>query len=105
MKYSASHISVEMGQSALRYFQGFMPEFSFTDLQALLQYCQVRKFPRKAKLVEEGEDSFAVFKRVLAGNPPWRYWKPWNPPNCFPSVLIKWKRLWNIFLREKEWED
>jgi CRP-like cAMP-binding protein len=55
MKNGSNHISAEMAQSALRYFQGFMPEFTATDLQAILQYCLVRKFPRKAKLVEEGE--------------------------------------------------
>lgn len=66
MKNGTNHISNEMAQAALRYFQGFMPEFSPADLQALLQYCQVRKFTRKVKLLEEGEvDDFLNI--VLSG--------------------------------------
>lgn len=55
MKNNSTPLNAENMQAALRYFQGFMPEFSAANLQALLQYCQVRKFPRKAKIVEEGE--------------------------------------------------
>jgi CRP-like cAMP-binding protein len=40
---------------ALRYFQTFMPEFKAANLQELLHYCEIRKFARKAKVVQVGE--------------------------------------------------
>lgn len=55
MKSSYSQLRPGMIEIALRYFQAFMPEFAENDLLALLQYCEVRKFPRKARLLEPGE--------------------------------------------------
>lgn len=54
MKEGRNHISIHLAQAALRYFQGFMPEFAMEDLQILLQFCEIRKFPRKTIVVEEG---------------------------------------------------
>lgn len=55
MKELKQHISMETMTAALRYFQTFMPEFTEPDLLGLLQYCEIRKFPKRAKLVQEGE--------------------------------------------------
>lgn len=49
------HISQGLLDAALRYFQTFMPEFTAIDLQMLLQYCEIRKFPKRARVVQEGE--------------------------------------------------
>lgn len=55
MKDGKNHISNHYLEGAIRYFQGFMPEFTMSSLQMLLQYCEIRKFPRKAMIVQEGE--------------------------------------------------
>lgn len=55
MKEVKNHISHHYLEGALRYFQGFMPEFTMNSLQMLLQYCEIRKFPRMATITEEGE--------------------------------------------------
>lgn len=50
-----NHISHHLMETALRYFQAFMPELTIEDLHLLLQYCEIRKFPRRAMIVKEGE--------------------------------------------------
>lgn len=54
MKAGNAHISEAMLTTALRYFQVFMPGFTAAELQALLQYCEWRKFPKKTVLLQEG---------------------------------------------------
>lgn len=55
MKELQHYISPETITAALRYFQTFMPEFTAANLQALLQYCEIRNFPKRAKMLQEGE--------------------------------------------------
>ena len=49
------YISPQSLDAALRYFQQFMPEFTAQDLSGLLAYCEIRTFPKRAKLVQDGE--------------------------------------------------
>lgn len=55
MKEGRHHINGNYLEAALRYFQGFMPEFTMSDLQMLLHYCEIRRFPGKKLIVHEGE--------------------------------------------------
>jgi CRP-like cAMP-binding protein len=40
---------------ALKYFQSFMPELTAGDIDLLIPYCEVRKFPARTKILREGE--------------------------------------------------
>ncbi len=55
MKENGAHMTPQFFENALRYLQGFMPEFTLQDLRVLMQYCEVRKFPRRTMLLKEGE--------------------------------------------------
>lgn len=55
MKEVKHYISHGMAEAALRYFQSFMPEFTSADMKMLLQYCEIRKFPKKTGIVQKGE--------------------------------------------------
>lgn len=66
MKDASHYIHHDLADATLRNFQTFMPEFTTADQQMLLHYCEVRKFPKKAKVVQAGEvDDY--LNRVLTG--------------------------------------
>lgn len=61
-----NYINHNAAYVALKYFQTFMPELTTADLQALMKYCEIRKFPKRAKIVQEGEvDNY--LNMVLSG--------------------------------------
>ncbi len=55
MSQSSKLTSTALSESTLRYFQSFMPELTAEDLAMLIPYCEVRKFPARAKILREGE--------------------------------------------------
>lgn len=55
MKQGRSAVNGDWASIAIRYIQGFMPEFTPGHFEAWLPYCEIRKYPRKHILLEEGE--------------------------------------------------